>query len=182
MLVKVEYLKVVDENNVPTGKREHRQIIHSKRLWHRTANIYFYRNLNNSVEILVHLRLKTKDLNPNWRPYVWDTRLKAGETIEETTIDEIKDEIGLTVSFIDLIDYGWEKYDDGKNRGFNRVFLYQLKGNINKLVFNDGEVQEVKWMKVDDIIKSVKEIPRKWVVKSKDLARILNYFINNFKL
>ena len=45
-----EYLDIVDENGILTGKKELRSICHEKGLWHRTVHIYCYRFINKELE------------------------------------------------------------------------------------------------------------------------------------
>src|SRR4030042_5950600 len=97
-----EYLDVVDKNNNPTSEKRVRSEIHSQGIWHRTAHIYLFREHKDNVEFLVHLRSEKKDLNPS----KWDTRfgghLKAGQSVEDAVVSELKDEIGLDVNVSDL--------------------------------------------------------------------------------
>jgi len=65
-----EYLEIVNENNDLISRVEPRSFVHSTGLWYRTVHIYFFRKSNKKIEFLVHLRAKTKDLNPN----KWDAR------------------------------------------------------------------------------------------------------------
>jgi len=152
-----EYLDIVDENGNPTGEKELRSVVHEKGLWHRTVHIYFYRVKNNAIEILVHLRSAFKDLDPN----KWDTRfgghVDAGKNIEEATAREIKEEVGIELKSECLIKGEIKKYDGGNNREFCHVFYYNFLENNNILKFNDGEVQEIKWMTENEIANSMQK-------------------------
>src|SRR3989338_1296834 len=111
-----EYFDIVDENNQQTGEKRLRFEAHTLGLWHRTVHIYFFRQKDNQIEFLVHLRSKYKDLHPN----CWDTRfgghLKSGETIEKTVINEIKEELGLEIDLNSLIKGSVHKRDKKTNR------------------------------------------------------------------
>ena len=84
-----EYFDIVDENNALTGEKKLRSDAHTTGLWHRTVHIYLFRIINGKFEFLVHLRSKTKDLNPN----KWDPRfgghLKTGENVQDTVKSEL---------------------------------------------------------------------------------------------
>lgn len=168
-----EYIDLVDEKNNLTGEQEKRSVIHSKGLWHRTIHIYFFRKVDDRIDFLVHLRSKKKDLHPN----CWDTRfgghIQSGQNIEAGAIDEIKEETDLDIEGTDLIDGGWRKTDSYPNNEFNRVYYFEFKGNTNDLKFNDGEVQKVKWMFLDDIIKSMKDEPSIWAGDSEEFKRTI---------
>lgn len=177
-----EYLDIVDENNNPTGESKPRSLVHSTGLWHRTAHIYFFRRTDNTIELLVHLRAKTKDLHPNR----WDTRfgghIKAGEDIEQSVIDEIKEELGLNVSLRDLIEGEWIKRKrDYPNNEFSKVYYFEFKENLKDLRFDDGEVQRVKWLSIEEIKKSMGKEPNMWSGKS-DFNKITEFLSDNLKI
>lgn len=156
-----EYFDLVDENNIPTGNKATRKDAHSQGLWHRTVHIYLIRNLRD-IEFLVHLRAKTKDLHPN----KWDTRfgghLKAGETIYQTLKSELYEEVGIPLVHENLIEGGVLKRDYFPNREFTQVYYYLFDQDESTLKFNDGEVQEVKWLKTKDVIQALEDSPSQW--------------------
>ncbi|MEK7094281.1 MAG: NUDIX domain-containing protein [Patescibacteria group bacterium] len=172
-----EYFDIVDEKNVPIGEKRSREEAHSQGLWHRAVHIYLFRKNNNAIDFLVHLRSKTKDLNPN----MWDTRfgghVKTGETVEDTALEELKEEIGVNVQISDLIFGDVYKHDGFPNREFNIVYYYNFQGDITSLKFNDGEVQEIKWMETQEIIQSMRNTPGNWTGKSEKFLKIVEILI-----
>lgn len=170
-----EYFDILDEQGNSTGEKRSRFEAHSQGLWHKVVHIYLFRHIGNSTEFLVHLRSKTKDLNPN----TWDTRfgghLKAGESIEDALVTEIKDEIGLELKPDNFIRGETQKADKFPNREFVSVFYYNYTDGLEKLKFDDGEVQEVKWMKSDDVVKSMQKEPKNWSGGPAGFTAILNF-------
>jgi|TARA_Y100000031_G_scaffold61222_1_gene69065 isopentenyldiphosphate isomerase len=170
-----EHLDIVDENNNLTGEKKPRSLVHATGLWHRIVNIYFFRRIDNNIDFLVHLRAKTKDLYPN----CWDTRfgghVKSGRDIEYTALNEIKDEVGLEVSFDNLIKGSWRKNDEYPNNEFNQVYYFEFKGVLKDLKFDDGEVQKVKWLSIDEIEKSMNKEPNIWAEKAKDFRQATDF-------
>jgi len=170
---KQEYFDLVDENNKPTGQKATRYEAHTKGLWHRTVHVYLFRKIGDDIEFLVHLRAKTKDLNPN----KWDTRfgghLKSGETVAEAVSGEIRGEIGLTLEPSSLIQGEVLKRDKFPNREFTNVYYYKFQNGLSSLNFNDGEVQEVKWLKSSDVLKSLAENPETWSASKNGFSEIL---------
>jgi len=158
----MENLDIVDENNVLTGEKRLRSEVHSQGLWHRTVHIYLFKIIDNEIYFLVHLRAKNKDLHPN----CWDTRfgghIKSGGSIEEGIKSELMEEVGLELEKDSLIQGEVYKRDKYPNREFTHSFYYRFDGNITTLKFNDGEVQEIKWMKVTDILESMEKNPDIW--------------------
>lgn len=173
-----EYFNILDELGNPTGEKRSRFEAHSQGLWHRVVHIYLFRKINDKIEFLVHLRSKTKDLNPN----TWDTRfgghLKAGESIEDALVTEIKDEIGLELKPENFIKGETQKSDKFPNREFVSVFYYNYIDGLEKLKFDDGEVQEVKWMSSEDVIGSMNEGPSDWSGNPTGFNQILNFLKN----
>ena len=170
---KEEYFDLVDGNNMPIGKKALRSEAHTQGLWHRTVHIYLFR-VTGDIEFLVHLRAKTKDLSPN----KWDTRfgghLKSGESIDEAVAGELQDEIGLILDSSNLMRGEILKRDKYPNREFTNVYYYRFQNETSTLKFNDGEVQEIKWMKSIDILKSLTEDPEIWSASKNEFAEILS--------
>lgn len=156
-----ELFDLVNENNEATGKTITRKEAHQTGAWHRTVHIYLYR-FNPEIQLLVHLRSKSKDLCPN----MWDTRfgghLKAGETVEDCVSNELKEEVGLTLDQSKLI--AGDIYQSGEypNREFSYQFYYHFTDDTSSLVFNDGEVQDVRWLTLTEIENEMKLSPDKW--------------------
>lgn len=165
-----EYFDVVDENNTPTGEKVLRSIAHATGIWHRTVHIYLYR-FNPEIQLLVHLRSKSKDLCPN----MWDTRfgghVKAGETVEDCASNELKEEVGLTLDQSKLIAGDIYQGSEYPNREFSYQFYYHFTDDTSSLVFNDGEVQDVRWLTLPEIQNEMKLYPDKWSGK-RDFQKI----------
>lgn len=172
--MKSESLDLVNENNELTGESKLRSVVHSTGLWHRTVHIYLFRKIDNEIELLVHLRSKDKDLHPN----CWDTRfgghIKSGESIEDAIKGELMEEVGLELEQGNLIKGEVYKRDHYPNREFTHSFYYRFDGDIATLKFNDGEVQEIKWMKSDDILDSMEKTPNLWSGGKTGLSKVLD--------
>jgi isopentenyldiphosphate isomerase len=157
-----ELLDIVDENNNLTGKNAPRSQVHAEGLWHRTVHIYLFRKKNDKIEFLVHLRSPFKDLHPNQ----WDTRfgghIKSGLSLKEGVKTELEEEIGLDAGRHDVIEGYWRKRDKFPNREFTMKYFLEYDGDPDDLKFNDGEVQEVKWMDAQEILESMNKNPNQW--------------------
>src|SRR3989344_1990339 len=140
-----EYFDIVDENGVSTGNKALRSVAHTQGLWHRTVHVYVFRKKYKEIELLVHLRSKSKDLKPN----TWDTRfgghLKSGDSIEQALENELHEEIGLDVRNLPIIPGPIYKRNNFPNNEFTSVYFANFSGDINILKFTDNEVQEIKW-------------------------------------
>ncbi len=165
-----ELINIVDEHNEPTGEVAERKEAHERGLWHRTAHVYFYRVAGGKIELLAHLRSSHKDSNPN----KWDTRfgghVKAGRSIMEGAIDETREEVGIAVGESDLLEGDWEASHTRKHHIKN--YFYNFAGEIKDLHFSDGEVQEAKWMRLDDIAAALLKHPENWTQAPKSFAEV----------
>ncbi|MFA5886505.1 MAG: NUDIX domain-containing protein [Patescibacteria group bacterium] len=164
-----ELFDIYDEQNKPLGMTKSRSIVHKDGSWHRVVHIYV---INDQGQYLVHLRSPYKDLHPN----CWDARLGghvvAGMDYDQTAIEELKQEIGITVSLNNLISSKIHKSDNGTNREHSKIYFYKYNGELTDLQFNDNEVVEVKWMSPDDIIKSIEQNPQIWTTTIKGFRGI----------
>lgn len=167
-----ELFDIVDENNKPLNITKERFLVHKDGDWHNGVHIYV---LNDNDEFLVHLRSPHKDLQPN----CWDTRfgghVEAGDTIENTAVKELQEEIGIKVKFEELKKGEVYKWDGKTNREFNHAYYYKFrKGDVIK--FNDSEVVEVKWMSVEAIIKSIENNPNEWASRIPTFKRVYEFW------
>ena len=90
-----------------------------------------------------------KDANPGkWQAF-FGGHLKAGQTYESNALAELNEELGLDIKIEDLTPIRNGKDEDVKH--FGQVYLVKWNGNVSDLHFNDGEVEQVKWMEVDEI-------------------------------
>ncbi|MBP9728107.1 MAG: NUDIX domain-containing protein [Candidatus Moranbacteria bacterium] len=170
-----EYLDVFDENNQPTGVALSRGQVHAEALWHRTVHIYLFRRGADGLEFLLHLRSKLKETSPG----LWDTRfgghIKAGQSVEEGVRDELQEEIGLDTSQIQLIEGEWQKRDNFPNREYTKFYFLEYNDSLENLKFNDGEVDEVKWMNVDTIRENIRNTPEMYSASLEGFEKISNY-------
>lgn len=172
--MKLELLDIVDENNKPLGIIKERALVHKDGDYHNTVHIYV---LNDKDEFLVHFRAPFKDLYPS----CWDTRfgghVLAEDTIKNTAVKELEEEIGIKVEYKDLIKGITYKYDGNgtTNREFNNVYYYKFREK-DVVKFNDNEVVEVKWMLFEEILKSVKNNPEKWATRVSTVQKIYKHW------
>jgi len=176
-----EFLDIVDENNNLTGKSALRSKIHAEGFWHRTVHIYLFRKNNNEIEFLVHLRSPLKDMHPDRWATSFGGHIKSGATLEEGVKSELGEEIGLDVDYHRLIEGEWRKSDKSPNCEFIKIYFLEYVGNISDLKFNDGEVQEVKWMSFQKIIDSMQLSPEDWEGKGTSFTELYDYLVEKIK-
>lgn len=113
--MKNNQLNVVDEKGNITGQAS-RDDIHKQGLLHREIHVLFY---TPKQEVIFQHRSKNVDTFPNLLCATVGGHVEMGETIEETSIKETKEETGLKISkndleFIKLLKH--KSYDKNLNR------------------------------------------------------------------
>ncbi|MDD2486814.1 MAG: NUDIX domain-containing protein [Candidatus Gracilibacteria bacterium] len=148
-----EYFDIVDENNNLLGIRKQRDIVHKDlKDWHRVSHIWI---INDSGEILCQLRSENKDSNPSkWQSFLGG-HLKSGQTFDSSSIEELREEIGLDIKPEELIFVYSSKYEPARH--FTNVYAVKWNGNIRDLKFNDNEVEEVKFMNLKELEEKIEE-------------------------
>lgn len=155
----MEYLDVVDENNQLTGKTEERNIIHEKGIWHREVAVWI---MNEKGEILLQKRAANKRQEPNkWA--ICAGHVEAGESVEDSMIREIEEELGIKVNMNQLEFLKiYKKQNDIPNdniKNYNFQYMYFLKTNWNiedyKIQLEElSEIKYVPFTEFEDIVKN----------------------------
>lgn len=89
--------------------------------------------------------------------------------------DELQEEIGLDVTKLSLIEGEWQKRDYPPNREHTKVYFLNFNESLGNLKFNDGEVDEVKWMRVDGIKEAMKNDPAAWSASFDGFKKVSEY-------
>lgn len=142
-----EMFDIYDENNNPTGITKPRDQVHKElKDWHRATHIWI---INDQKQVLCQQRSMSKDSNPGkWQSF-FGGHLKAGETYEQNALNELGEELGLDINKDDLKPVHILKSDKAKH--FGQVYAYRWNGEVSDVKFNDGEVEQVKWMTFEEI-------------------------------
>ena len=147
-----EYIDIFTKTGKPTGKTALKSEIHAKGYYHNTAHIWFY---SKKGEILLAQRAASKTIYP----LLWDVsvagHIDAGETIKQGAIREVKEEIGLTISEIDLEKTGvfecFQSYPNGiTDNEFHHTFITELQVDFSSLVFQIEEVEALKLVSISE--------------------------------
>ncbi|MDQ3099299.1 MAG: NUDIX domain-containing protein [bacterium] len=141
-----ELFDIVDENDNLLGITKPRDQVHKEMIdWHRTTGIFI---VNSKKQVLCQQRSMQKDVEPGvWQPF-FGGHLKAGETYIQNAIAELKEELNLTVNEKDLMNVYKVKREYYMH--FSELFVYYWNGDASQLQFNDGEVEQVKWMSIQE--------------------------------
>ena len=94
----MEYLDIVDENGLPTGRTVARDTAHSEGIRHRTAHVWIVRGDKARREVLLQKRSMEKESFPG----LYDTssagHIPAGDEPLMSALRELKEELGISAS------------------------------------------------------------------------------------
>lgn len=147
-----ERVDILDEDGNPTGQSCLKSEAHAKGLFHPTIHVWFY---TTAGEILFQQRAQDKDTFP----LLWDVsvagHIGAGEEIAHAAVREVEEEIGLTISEVDLNPIGAFKSVHNHKENFidaefHHTFLCELKVPISSLVIQESEVENLRLLPLLD--------------------------------
>lgn len=138
----MEFLDLYDENKNLTGEKVLRSK-DMKPLEGRYINIVIVFIENSEGKFLIQKTSKEKGS-------IWATTgglVKSGSNCDETIVEEIKEELGISVNIEDLKHIKTGK----KNHIFLDVYYLKKDIDINELTLQKEEVEYVKWLSVEEI-------------------------------
>jgi isopentenyl-diphosphate delta-isomerase type 1 len=164
-------IQIVDEQDKPIGQAT-KQEAWAQGLRHRIIRIMIE---NDRGEILLQHRSPTKDIFPN----CWDNsaagHVDANEDYLTAAIRELKEE--LDIDGIKLEEIGRytsdETWREHRFKRFTRV--YRLRYNQTPKKLEEGKVDGVMWMPVDEVKKLVNEHPNE---VSDGLRQVIEKYYN----
>lgn len=162
----MEVLPIVHpETGEPVGRTLPRRDAIAEGAWCRSTNVYV---LNSDGHVLCHRRSMRKERLPG----VWTTHLGGhvalGETYESNALKELEEESGITVSPERLLAWRTTKIEEA--RLWAREFVTLTDLPVAALVPQPGEVEEFRWMPVEDIVRRKNADPDAWCAGTHDLA------------
>ena len=172
----MEYVDIFDENNNPIGEKKEKQQAHEDGNFHRTVHVWI---INDKNELLLQKRSATKKTHPN----CWDIsgagHIKAGETISDGAIRELKEELGVEIEEKDLQYITTIKSTKNpKNMEFQYVYLLRCNKKIEEYIFEDREVSEVKYIFYKDLEKMVEEKVEGLLIHKEEYKSLFKYITN----
>ena len=174
----MEYIDIFDENNNPTGEIKEKTQAHENGDFHRTAHIWI---MNDNKELLLQKRSGTKKSHPN----CWDIsgagHIRAGETVIEGAIRELKEELGINANendlkFISIV----KSTKNPKNQEFGYVYLLKFNNKIEEYTFEDNEVSEVKYVYFEDLEKMVADRVEGLLIHEEEYKKLFEFIRKNY--
>ena len=137
--------------------------------------------MNNKKELLLQKRSATKKSHPN----CWDIsgagHIKAGETVIEGAIRELKEELGIKVNGNDLKFIAIVKSTKNpKNMEFAYVYLLRCNEKVEDYIFEDDEVSEVKYVYFEELEKMVANKEEGLLIHEEEYNKLFEFIRKNY--
>lgn len=137
---------------------------------HGASHVWVWRRHDNQIEILVQRRAKDKLTWPGYLDISAAGHIDAGETPISAAVREAREEISLSIDS-DKLQLLFVRYVDDdagsgvREREFVWVYLYAMPELSEGLRLEDGEVDSIQWLALDELRKlSRDELPGQKVV------------------
>jgi len=148
-----EYFDVLDSQGNPTGQIKLRRAVHRDGDWHRAVDIWI---VNQYHEVLLQKRAADKDSWPNRWDISCGGHLVAGEDAITAAINELHEELGLTVAPSELQLLGeWRSSTrpapDFINNTFRTFYLLRTDREIQDFVIQEAEISDLKYFSVAEL-------------------------------
>ncbi|XQY90072.1 NUDIX hydrolase [Metabacillus sp. HB246100] len=147
-----EMLRIYDDQKNDIGVAT-RSEVHRKGYWHEAFHCWLTSYEQDTVYLYLQLRSKRKKDYPNLLDITAAGHLVAHETVEDG-IREIKEEIGIDVSFDELIKLGVLDYcviqEDFIDKELANVFLHKTNKTFDDFILQLEEVSGMVKVKVND--------------------------------
>ena len=113
--------------------------------------------------------LQKRSASKKSHPNCWDIsgagHIRAGESVTEGAIRELKEELGVEATKKDLNYIATIKSTKNpKNMEFQYVYLLKCNKQVEEYIFEDEEVSEVKYVYYEELEKMVEDKNRRIII------------------
>lgn len=143
-----EYRNLYDCNRVCLKELIVRSTVQPKNTFILSTHVVI---INSKKQMLLQKRSADKKVYPLLYDITLGAGVKAGETSNQAVTREIHEELGLNFDFTTIRPNFIINY----SRGFDDFYILKQDVDISKVSFTDGEVVEVKWASIDEILKMI---------------------------
>ncbi len=161
-------IQIVDENDQLVGHKDRSEIDHKNDIYRATALWVS----NSQGEVLIAQRKLTKENDPGkWGPAVSGT-VDESETYKDNVYKEAEEEIGLVD---EAFKEGPKIRVTNSTNFFCQCFSAKLDKEIEEFRLQKEEVEQVKWLSIDELERDVSDKANKYVPT---MPQILKAFRN----
>lgn len=156
----MELIDILDEKGNKTGEVKTYLEVHRGGLLHKTVHIWL---VNSKNEILLQHRSKEKESHPN----MWDIsaagHISSGEDSRISCVRETEEEIGVNITpdkfeFLgEVTSHSVQNNGTYINNEFQDIFLLDIDIDVNQLKMQDGEVDDLKWLSLEEFKQWIKD-------------------------
>lgn len=171
-----ELLFVVDEFDQPLAPASRSQVIKEK-LWRRASGIL----VANATfdKILCHKRTAAKDERPGVWVSMFGGKCDPGETPDQTVLRELKEESGIALDEGQLSLFAKVKSD--KHHQYEYIYWASWAGNIHDLSYDRREVEQIKWVAIDQVYTNLSTGLQDWYCYSQEELAMIQHIQLNAK-
>lgn len=173
-----ELIDVIDPDGMSVVATALRSEVHRLGLWHRTVHVWV---LNGKKELLLQKRSKSKESFPG----LWDIsaagHITSGDASKNAALRELMEELGiqagedeLTLLFTITGHYESPSKHFVDNE-FSDVYLLRADIPIDKVAVDGDEVDEVKYMSVEELKRELEMHPALYVPHHEAYGRLFGY-------
>jgi len=157
--MKEERVILVDEQDKEVGTMEKIEA-HEKALLHRAFSIFVF---NDAGQMMLQRRALSKYHSPGLWTNTCCSHPRPGESLEEATWRRIVEEMGFACEMHEVFSFIYKAaFDRGlTEHELDHVFMGLHNGDP---LINPDEVEEWKWIDVDDLLKDIDQFPDKYTV------------------
>lgn len=154
-----EDLAVLDDKGKPTGKLFPRSEVHKKELWHEVVHIWV---VNEENKLLLQKRSSEKEQYANVLHISSAGHVTAAESVLDTALREVREEIGLDFVPSELIFMGKFKVSQKTpetgfiDKEWVNQYLLKVEGNL-AINLQKEEVKGVRWISLDKLEEEIKD-------------------------
>lgn len=177
----MEYLDICDSEGNKLGFTKSKKEVHEEGLWHRSVHIWI---VNSKGEVLIQKRSPQKDNHPN----EWDIssagHVSASEDDMTSAIRETEEEIGLTLEPKDFVQIGtikqMSKREGYINNEINPVYIVKMELDPDKIVKQEEEVSEVKFINYKELKKLIESKDPTFVPHAEEYKLLFEVLEKNY--
>lgn len=157
----MEYLDIVNENGLPTGRIVPREEAHAQGIPHRTSHVWLVRYREGRPQVLLQKRSLEKDSWPGCYDISSAGHIPAGVDFIPSALREMQEELGVSAKPQDLVFCGNRTINaDGvfhgkpfHDRQYSRVFALRL--DREDFTLQKEEIDSVRWMDLEECLEAV---------------------------
>lgn len=152
-----EYIITVDEQDREIGSIEKMEA-HRQGVLHRAFSILV---LNKKGELLLQRRALHKYHTPGLWSNTCCSHQRVGEALEEAVARRLQEELGFTCDCKEIHHFKYYvEFDNGLiEHEMDHVFIGEYDGEV---IPNNEEVDEIRWVKLEDLRQEMKEKPEEF--------------------